>query len=197
MIPYNFSVPNPCDYSFLISMMDAVDGYGYHNCNIKCGIITIIGDHESHQSDFNDAYSAAIDSYDHSIAEIACAIESKAIEITAHRESVIYGDFKYENAVFDGDKISQEKIVKIIETNNTIERMRIFDPNIPPIDVNWILKNNSVKALSSADIDAINLQLMAKTKESYEICYWHKSILFSKATLAEVNEYDYSAGWPS
>jgi len=197
MISYNF--PLVVGHDFFVIKKSIIDANldNYDSCALSGKTIKVSINHGVFSNTTHNEIKAIINSYDPQQVAIDEAIVKKCCEITDYRDSIFWGPFTYDGSIFDGDKKSQRDIMEAIETNNTIERMRTIDPDFPAFNTDWILKDNTIRPLLSVDVDEINLLLMNKKKDSYSVCFWHKSIVFSLTTVSEIENYDFSASWPT
>jgi len=196
MIKYPFYFPADYDFECLKEEIKA-NIEDYKSCSLSGRNLTVLINHDIYSQSTFDDINAVIASYDVNQKNLEIAINKKCNEITEYRERVIYSDFTYDNDIFQGDRESQESLEHTIEANNTNERLRVADPSIDAFSIEWIIKNNTKKIIYNTDIDAITLLLMNKNNECKINAFWHKAIVFSLTDIDDIENYDFSAGWPA
>jgi hypothetical protein len=101
----------------------------------------------------------------------------KWTEIKAAREGAEYGGFTWDGSAFDSDAISQGRIQGGVQLANIVG---------PTFSIDWTLADNTVRALSAADMVNVGLALGQHVQAQFAIARTLRDQIAAATTVGEV-----------
>lgn len=105
-------------------------------------------------------------------------------EIKKSRDATEHGGFTWDGSVFDSDPVSQSKIIGAVQLANMNPASFLID---------WTLQDNTVRALSGANMVAVGQALAVHVNAQHVLGRTLRQQIDAATTVAEVN----AISWPT
>lgn len=120
---------------------------------------------------------------------LAQAKLAKRAEINDHRSALLYGGFT------DSNTIKWNSAPTDIQNLNAL--ITLITAGVITNDVTWTDFTNVSRQMSPAAMIQLGAELAVFGQTCYAVSWVHKNAVEALTTVTEVQNYDYSAGWPA
>jgi hypothetical protein len=121
-------------------------------------------------------------------AYIEDAKNTKKEEINQYREVRLVGGFVFMGHIFDSDTRARQNISGMAAA--------IANGIMIPSNFVWRAKDNTYVSMDADDVKALGVAAMYFVNQCYGACWAHKDAVDALTTLDQVENYDYTVGWP-
>lgn len=113
----------------------------------------------------------------------------KKKEINTHRDTILNSGVVYEGHIYDSDETGRSNLSGIATA---------IANGIPlPEGFTWRDAANVEHSMNEADLLNFSVTMINFVNACYSISWVHKNAIDALQTIEEVEEYDYTTGWPS